>query len=404
MIRHQTNNCPGVRRTLLATAGAAALCATGTAHALDWGGYFRAGPGATTTKDVSRACYGLPEPGLKYRLGNECDIYGEFALSQGFKAEGVDYKVLAMTNIYNPLTDTGDSKVGLNQMYVEGKGFDFAPGTTFWIGKRFYGRADVHIVDTKFTVMDGVGAGVMDVAAGPGKVAFAYFKSDLDNTKSGNRLNAEFYDLGVNPGGKLRLVGTYTNGRYSGSTNGWGLTAEHDQAAFLGLCGANTLWLQYAQGSADLNGSVGDLTADSRTKATRLVESFTWQQGPFGGQALALVAQHRAPDATTGDIVKTRDLSIGGRISYALSKNFKLLLEAGHSEIKPDGQERQKLDKVTFAPTLSTGPDFWKRPELRLYVTHARWSGVAGSVVTGSSVFDSKNSGTSYGAQVEVWY
>ena len=33
-------------------------------------------------------------------------------------------------------------------MYAEGKGFDIAPNATFWIGKRFYGRADVHIVDT----------------------------------------------------------------------------------------------------------------------------------------------------------------------------------------------------------------------------------------------------------------
>jgi hypothetical protein len=29
---------------------------------------------------------------------------------------------------------------------------------------------------------------------------------------------------------------------------------------------------------------------------------------------------------------------------------------------------------------------------------------VAGSVVTGESVFDGKTSGTSYGAQVEIWF
>src|SRR5688500_10987936 len=80
------------------------------ATAVDWGGYFRAGPGASG-KDASRACYGLNGPGLKYRLGNECDIYGEFALSHGMKAEGVDYKAVLMTNLYNPQTDTGDAKV-----------------------------------------------------------------------------------------------------------------------------------------------------------------------------------------------------------------------------------------------------------------------------------------------------
>src|SRR5689334_3673539 len=115
------------------------------ASAVDWGGYFRAGPGASK-KDSSRACYGLSGPGLKYRLGNECDIYGEFLLSQGMKADGVDYKAALMTNLYNPQTDTGSASVGINQMYVEGKGYDIAPDTTFWIGKRFYGRQDVHIV------------------------------------------------------------------------------------------------------------------------------------------------------------------------------------------------------------------------------------------------------------------
>lgn len=69
-------------------AAALALLASAACHvqALEWGGYFRAGPGASK-KDASRACYGLSGPGLKYRLGNECDIYGEFFLSQDMKAE-----------------------------------------------------------------------------------------------------------------------------------------------------------------------------------------------------------------------------------------------------------------------------------------------------------------------------
>ncbi|HJW10499.1 MAG TPA: carbohydrate porin, partial [Albitalea sp.] len=76
-------------------AAVAALGATG-ANAVDWGGYFRTGPGASTTSGAPRACYGLSGPGLKYRLGNECDFYGEFLLSQGMKSDGVDYKAYLM--------------------------------------------------------------------------------------------------------------------------------------------------------------------------------------------------------------------------------------------------------------------------------------------------------------------
>ena len=88
----------------LVAAAATALCAANAAHAVDWSGYLRGGPAATTVSGESRQCYGLAGPGLKYRLGNECDFYGEFQLAQAFKAEGVDYNAVLMTNFYSPAT------------------------------------------------------------------------------------------------------------------------------------------------------------------------------------------------------------------------------------------------------------------------------------------------------------
>lgn len=389
---------------------ASAVCAP--AFAVDWGGYFRTGPGGSK-KDASRACYGLPGEGMKYRLGNECDFYGEFLLSQGFEKDGVNYKAHLMTNLFEGNTDGNTSKVGINQMYVEGKGFDIAPGANFWIGKRFYGRADVHIVDTFFTNMSGTGAGVNEVAlGGAGKLAFAYFHTDnADDTTqqvSGNRFNAELYDLNVNPGGKLRVIGTYTNGHFSDDPttttvvdegqDGYGLTVQHNQE-IASLGGGNTLWLQYAQGSAGLNGNFATLTAPSGNKSWRLVESLTWQLGAFGGQAMAMYQQDKF-DAG-GDV---SSVSVGGRASYALTKNFKLVAEAAYAQRKPDGAATQKLSKFTFAPTLSTGPGFWNRPELRLYVTTAKWNDAATPVMGLPAAFNGKTSGTSYGAQVEIWF
>ncbi|MEW6707560.1 MAG: carbohydrate porin [Pseudomonadota bacterium] len=378
----------------------AATLACSPALAVDWGGYFRAGPGATTTKGTSRACYGLPGPGMKYRLGNECDIYGEFTLSQGMKLENLDTKAVLMTNFWNGATDSGDSKLGIEQLWVETKGVDILPEAVFWIGKERGRRGDVHIVDTFFTEMHGVGAGVKDIPAGPGKLGVAYYKTDGNDTNAGHRVNVEYYDLAVNPGGKLHFVGTGTDA--TDGAKGVGLSVRHTQDGVFG--GSNSLWVQYAQGTAALNGNFGNLAADSRTKAWRIVESPSWQLGAFGGQAMLLLQQQKSPDAVTGNIVTQDNLSLGGRVSYALTKNFKLLGELGHSRIKPEGGETAKLTKFTFAPTIATGPGFWNRPELRLYVTHAKWSGVAGSVVTGESVFDGKTSGTSYGAQVEIWF
>jgi maltoporin len=385
------------KRWLAWAVAAAAAAATTPAVAVDWGGYFRAGPGASK-KDSSRSCYGLSGPGLKYRLGNECDIYGEFLLSQGFSKDGVEYKAALMTNLYNPQTDTGDAKVGINQMYVEGKGYDIAPDTTFWIGKRFYGRADVHIVDTFYTNLSGVGAGA-DIPMGAGKLGLAYFKTDQNSKDSGNRVNIDYSGIPVNQDGTLRVLGTLTDGNFTGGKSGFGLTLQHVQDKFLG--GANTIWLQYAQGSAGLDGNFGSLIAGSDVKSVRLVESFHWQNGPLGGQAQAMVQTDRAGG------IKTNSASIGGRVSYAITHNFKLLAELGYSQKKPDGGDTQKLTKFTFAPTLTTGQGFWNRPELRLYVTTAKWNAAANAAagpggLTGAG--DGRTRGTSYGAQVEMWF
>jgi maltoporin len=380
-----------------AVAAAALAMLAGSAHAVEWGGYFRAGPGASK-KDASRACYGLNGPGLKYRLGNECDIYGEFTLTHGAKVEGVDYKALLMTNLYNPQTDTGDAKLGINQVYLEAKGYDVAPNTTFWMGKRFYGREDVHIVDTFFTNMSGVGAGFI-TPAGPGAVDVAWFKSDETATRSGNRLNLGYAGLPVNPNGKLRIVGTFTEGRFTGGESGTGLSVQHTQSQFFG--GKNDLWMQVSQGSADLNSNFGRLDAPSSVKSWRIVDGYTWQAGRFGGQAMALYQNDKAAG------VKTDSISVGGRISYAFTNNFKLLTEVGYSEKKPDGAPTQKLAKLTIAPTLSAGPKLFSRPELRLYVTTAKWNAAANAAAGAgglTGVGDNATKGTSFGAQVEVWY
>ncbi|MGY4827546.1 carbohydrate porin [Sphaerotilaceae bacterium SBD11-9] len=401
----------------LAASAVAALAfglASSSASAVDFDGYFRAGPGATS-KNEARACYNLGISGGHYRLGNECDFYGEFGLAQtGTTADGVSWKAKVMFNQYNPGTDTGASSTGFNQMYVEGKGFDIAPGVNFWAGKRFYGRKDVHIVDQFFTLLDGVGAGADQIdLGGAAKLGVSYFTSDGGNTglstNPGSRINIDVSEIGLGGAGQLRVLGTFTEGRFDNATggdgtSGFGLTVQHTiDIASLG--GGNTVWLQYAQGSAGLNGNFGNLTAPTDTKAWRLVDSLTWQAGPFGGQAIALYGQQDANSVSGAP--KYDELSIGGRGSFAITNHFKLVAEVGYMEKKPDGSDTQKLSKFTFAPTLATGPGFWNRPELRLYVTTAKWNDAANAAngiggLTGLG--NGKTSGTSWGAQAEVWF
>ena len=389
------------------SAAVALLAAAGAAHAVDFSGYFRGGPGLTS-KNTSRACYHLNEGagngiahGLNYRLGNECDIYGEFQGTQGFKKDGLDYSATLMVTHYSNATDVKTNDLGIEQMYAEVKGFDVLPEGNFWIGKRRGRRGDVHIVDWFFTDMKGVGAGVSGLSVGSGKLGLAWYKTDNKNgdttgTTPGNRLNLEVLGIDSNAGGKANLFFTYVNGDFTGGTSGFGASVRHDQA--LSSSFSNTLWAQLATGSASLESNFGDLTRKSGAKSYRLVDSINWQAGVFGGQALVVLG---SSEDNAGK--KTTATTIGGRVSYGLTKNFKMVAEAGSSRYKTDGSDAATLNKFTIAPTLSVSNEFWSRPELRLYVTTAKWNKAAGNV-TGQTGFADKTSGTSAGAQVEWWF
>ena len=79
----------------------------------------------------------------------------------------------------------------------------------------------------------------------------------------------------------------------------------------------------------------------------------------------------------------------------------------------------RSLTKLTIAPTLSTGPGLFNRPELRFYVTTAKWNTAANSQANAAYIaanptqttytgglngVDNKTSGTSFGVQAEVWF
>ena len=114
----------------------------------------------------------------------------------------------------------------------------------------------------------------------------------------------------------------------------------------------------------------------------------------------------KSDDPTKAYTIK--DTSLGGRVSYAVTKNFKWLVEAGTTSRKfSDNQAAQRLNKLTIAPTLALSPDFWSRPELRFYVTKANWNQAAADAnATTSNAFgaNGRTSQTLAGVQYEVWW
>jgi maltoporin len=396
------------RHTLLAAAALSLFAAS--ASAVDWGGYVRIGPGQKENDGPYARCFGgggadgdgtaAPGHGGIGRLGNECNVYGEFGLSQSMNAGGVDYKALLMTNFYQPGSDAAEITTGVEQIYLEGKGFDIAPQQTFWIGDRFYHRADVHLDDSFYVNMSGTGAGVDGITPGVGSLSLAVFRegdaSSLGVQHPGTRYNADWENIDTNPGGKLRLTMDFTDFKGVGGHTGWAGSIQHNQSGFLG--GDNTLWLQYAEGSANVNMAFGNPTDDSDRKLWRIADSVTWVNGPLSGQALVHYGHGDRSDGLGGTLT-TSTWSGVGRAAYAMTKNFKLQGELGYADTKPAVGPDENVMKFTIAPTLTVGPKYYDRPELRFYYSFFSMND-AYQLANGQS----KKNVSAVGFQLETWF
>jgi maltoporin len=407
----------------LASGGAAAQAGQ---DAEGFHGYLRVGGGTFTGGDRGpQGCYGLGGNTHKYRLGNECDSDFEGGYTKEIaESDGVRYVATLWVIAYGNKSGFRDAEFDILKGYVEAKGLDFLHGGTAWIGKRYYNRPDIHMMDFQYINFSGTGAGLDKIQAGPGKFSYAFFKDNDINilaangavigTTSATRQNLMYQDLPVNAGGTVDVAASVITAEGAETAgprhNGWQLSAFHKQADVLG--GANNFGVQYGVGpgtgiGGDHGGmgSSGSTLLGSDVTRARVFDNLwiqpTWN---FGVEMVALVQKDKS-DAV-GSSTWT---SLGVRPVYALTKNLKLVMELGTDRVtSPSGGAAQRLTKVTFAPTISAGPGLWARPELRAFVTYGRWNDAATAAVnaanSGGPVYNNRTSGTSVGFQVETWF
>ena len=397
------------------TCAAAVMCCMGTAAlAADVGGveingYSRGGGVYSYNKD-QQVKGGLTLGGdlQKYRLGNEGDYGLEVNIAKTFDVNGVKYKLDYMPSKWN------DGNVGTEQAFVEMSGLSFAPEAKVWAGQKRQRIQDVHIVD-HFLMDYGVnqGAGINDLSVGSLKLGVALQTGDTFDKKmavgtSANKFNVDLSEINSNPGGKVRLLFTSVSTSGMKSNGGTGFTVSHNQSDFMTRGLTNSLFLQTSSGYANINGRFGDISSANvyGKKTNRVADSINWQSGAFGGQAIVGYQTTKSDDPAVAYTIK--DTSLGGRISYAVSNNFKWLVEAGTTSRKfSDNQAAQRLNKVTVAPTIAMSPDFWSRPELRFYVTRANWNQAAADANNNSTSgfgANGRKAQTLAGVQYEVWW
>ena len=424
-------------KTLLAIAVLAIGMTAGSASAFEFHGYFRSGIGVNT-KGGGMVCFQNPGSFYKFRLGNECETYGELQFDEMvFKGkDGVEFKYTGMLGMAT--TQVADfenlaspqNHISLRQNFVAAK-LPQLGGASIWLGKRYYHRNDIHMIDFFYWNPSNPGGGIEDVDLGIGKFAFALFANG--NQPKSNTITSDIrvYEIGVNPGGALELgvdlgftvdqpcaagATTSTNGCRLAGSNRQAVSPmfviQHFQNGFLG--GFNKAAFEWGSGSqanADGSGNFGGGTSDD--KQWRVVEHLQFQPIPEFSGSIVFTYQDIKNAAGGG----AKGWGAGIRPVVHLSDYFKVQGEFGYNSWTVKGvngaadADANGLFKATIMPTLVAGGTYWSRPELRLFVTYASWNDAAqaaslannGSGIAGGA-FGTSKSGATVGAQVEAWW
>ena len=441
---------------LKAVPAAIALCAAGAALANDdegqYIGYFRSGAGSGSTHGVGNCYYLGNGNGHGYRLGNECDSYGElgYAHTIATSPDGTKFVGKVMVNTYSG-NSQWNGGFNMSQAYIEADNMPALNGGNVWVGERYYERPDIHVLDLQYINLNGQGGGIDNVGTGFGKFSWAIFKDNDSNvgapgvvtgSNSAIRNNFLLRGMPVNPGGKLDVVLGYIvkEGAQQGSVrhNGWNAHVFHYQDV---LGGNNAVGLQYGVGPGTGRGdpvSPASLAAYQANPQAALAGANANGSNRMGGSGSTelgsadkrlrafdyLVIQPTSIFSTSFDVVYQQDklsaqygvaqgtvkwLSVGVRPEIAITQNFKIQGEVGYDRVTYPSASSQHLTKFTIAPTLTLGPGFYDRPELRAFVTHANWNAAATPTIAGNNynsgnAFGSSTSGTTIGIQAETWF
>lgn len=415
---------------------------------VDITGYFRAGYGRSDAGGPMRA-FGLP--GIaKYRLGNEAENYGELAFSKTFfqpDAFSIDHPAadprgaVAQMNLrlsfYNPYAEYGsgsDTDFAVPELWASVANIiPGQPDARVWAGSRFYRRHDIHLNDFYFWDMSGGGAGIEDLEVGGGKLAFAWIGDGAESAIyttvgqpdplnsagfSKSSFDLRYYDWNF-LGGKGEVGLTYSTansgrdslGRQADDAHGLALSLVRTRTGFADPDSVHKTSLQVGTGPAKtftagfdtFSDATGTYIRPDPDESWRLRLTDQWVVKPLSCLAIGASGVWQYTDFGPGGS-EQHWLSAGVRPIYFFNDWASLALEAGIDWLSraPNG-ESGTLGKITLAPQISWGNEFFSRPVLRAFVTYAHWNDDQIGQVGGVDYLGS-NDGFSWGVQMETWW
>ena len=391
-------------------------------------GYFRSGYGVNS-KGGQQIAFQAPGAGAKYRLGNEAETYGEFILVNNWvNPERTTDKawfhteVMLEANTSNAASyanfngAVGNDQFRLREAFVRGGHlFDRQPDAKFWAGERYYRRQHVEINDFYPLDMSGYGGGVEDLNLRVGKMAVAYLAGARPDvaTQNGNyiknNLDVRLYDLkgaaGIWAGWfdfATSRGGTTTTGSIIPNSNGYGVGLRYQRLKWRG--GFQAIGIQYGTGAAsNFSATIDDPTPFVDRSARLLITGQLLFQ-PGDRFAIMPIAIYQRTKDGNPEQEWNQWISFGARPEVFFTKFLSVAVEGGFDHTRSgSGQYEGWLRKVTIAPQIGAGRQFFSRPVLRGFVTFANWSdGLRGFV--GGTPFNTDRDGVTYGVQLETWW
>lgn len=414
---------------------------------LDITGYFRAGYGRSDEGGPQRA-FGIPGF-AKYRLGNEAENYGELAFAKTFYPAGVFAKGrgvgpndpvarmnfrMSFVDSYEDYGSAADTDFAAPEVWaslanvIPGK-----PDAKLWAGNRFYRRHDIHINDFYFWDMSGGGAGLEDYELGAGKLAFAWIGDGAESAIYSQQITADprnlagfsktnfdlrYYDWDFLGGdGEIGLVysmaksGVDASGRQADDAEGLALSLVRTDKGFLDENSLHKLSLQVGSGPAITFNSGFDTFSDSTGTYIRPDPNEAWRFRFTDQVVVKPIDQFSVGGSVVyqytdfgGDQASQQWVSGGVRPIWHINDVFSIALESGVDWVsETQGGDGGTLGKITLAPQVSLGDEFFSRPVLRAFMTYAMWSdGLRGEV--GGPDYAGNDAGWTWGVQMESWW
>jgi maltoporin len=426
-------------------AAMAMILAASPAAAVDFHGYARTGIGGTTAGGKQQ-CFAAPDADYKFRLGNECETYAEAEFAETIYKDknGIEFKWDTMLHYKTVQAQDaenlsgGGNEIALRQAWV-GATVPQLGGALVWVGKRYFMRQDVHMIDYFYWDVSGPGAGVEGLDVKIGKLAVSVF-----NNRNGDRQmwrpELRLYDVDIGLGKLAFGYSAYVDSSPDSSAP----TALAAKAVFdaretfshwlnaqwsvVLLGGRNNFTVQWGNGSASGLQSYPNWDGSSKSTQFRLVEdlvinpSDSWTLGASATYADYELRYNMEATNAGAAWNSGSQWGLGARPIYHINDVFSVALEVGYNSVTPNegNTDARTMLKATPAflihPPAGLGGAYFTRPELRFFVSYASWNdaaqaagafGQGSCAATGAaagSVFSCDSNGLTIGAQAEAWW